>query len=168
MLPDNFFDCDYFALFGLPQSAALDPAILRARYESLQAAAHPDRFAAAAESEKRAALQMASRINDALQTLQNPLRRAAYLLSLHGVAALSEDNTAMPPEFLMQQIEWREALETADDAARAVLFGEIRAARDNTAQTAETKIAARDFAAAADAVREWKYLENLLDDSRRL
>lgn len=162
MLSEDFFKCDYFALFGLSPSTDLDLAQLRARYQSLQTTAHPDRFAAAPDSDRRAALQMAGRINDAYNILQNPLRRAAYLLSLRGVDAFAEDNVVMPPAFLMQQIEWREALETADEAACAALLVEITAARDTAAQNTAAALTADDTATATDNVRQWRYLEKIL------
>ena len=165
MSPKNFFDCDYFTLFGLPQTAAQNGEMLRQKYEKLQAAAHPDRHAAAGEAQKRAAMQMSARINDGYQTLQNPLLRAAYILSLRGVAAFAEDNTAMPPEFLMQQIEWREQLETADNVARARLLTEIAAEKTAAENATAEALEKNDLPAAADAVRRWKYLEKMLAEN---
>lgn len=163
-IPENFFDCDYFSLFGVPQGTALDLNDLRERYQSLQASAHPDRFANAPESQKRAAAQMAGRINDAWQTLSNPLSRAAYLLSLRGITAFAEDNTAMPPDFLMQQIEWREALEEAEDEdSRRAIYGDIARARDQCESDFARDLGENDDASATDNVRKWKYLEKLLE-----
>lgn len=164
-MPDNFADCDYFALFGIPQSATVDAEKLREQYQKLQAAAHPDRHAAAPEAQKRAAVQMSARINDAYQTLKNPLSRAAYLLSLRGADAFAEDNTAMPPEFLMRQIEWRETLETADAETRAGLLQTIAAERDAAQKDAAAALATNDVPAAVDAVRKWKYLEKMLSEN---
>ncbi len=164
MPPDNFFDCDYFALFGLPPAAALDAETLRKKYQKLQAAAHPDRHAAAA-AQKHAAMQMSARINNAYQTLKNPLLRAAYLLSLRGVDAFAEDNTAMPPDFLMQQIEWRETLETAAPPARALLLETIAAEKSAAEKSAAAALEKNDLSAAADAVRRWKYLEKMLSEN---
>lgn len=166
--PDNFFSCDYFALFGFSPTTEIDGDKLRAQYQKLQAMAHPDKFAAAAESEKRAALQMASRINDGYAVLQNPLLRAAYILELQGVRAFAEDNTAMPPEFLMRQMEWREQLEElqeSDFAERDSLLAEIAAARDETRAKTAALLQNQDWQAATDAVRQWKYLEKILSES---
>ena len=164
--PSDFFSCDYFALFGLPKAADLDGDSLRDKYRQLQAAAHPDRFAGASDSDKRAALQMASRVNDGYQILQNPLRRAAYLLELRGITAFAEDNTAMPPAFLMQQLEWREALESADgDERDNILQDVIRARDDAAAQTFALLKNEDDAAAAADSIRQWKYLEKMLAET---
>ena len=161
MPPDDFFDCDYFALFGVPQSVSLNAETLRKKYETLQAAAHPDRRAAGGESQKRAAMQMSARINDAYQTLLNPLSRAAYLLSARGMDAFADDKTAMAPEFLMRQIEWREQLETAEGAGRARLLAEIAAAKNAAELETAAFLEKNDLPAAADAVRRWKYLEKM-------
>lgn len=163
--PSDFFDCDFFALFGLPHTTEIDTAALRTQYQQLQAAAHPDRFAGAGESEKHAALQMASRINDAFTVLKNPLSRAAYILELRGVAVFAEDNTAMPPDFLMQQIEWREGFESADAAECDSLLSEISAARDAVQKDAAASLQKDDLAAATDAVRRWKYLDKMLTEN---
>ena len=58
-------------------------------------------------------MQLATLANEAYQTLKNPANRAKYLLELQGITAISETNTAMPTDFLMQQMEWREATEDA-------------------------------------------------------
>src|SRR5258708_39037072 len=48
-------------------------------------------------------------------TLFRSLRRAAYLCELLGAPVRAEDNTSMPTAFLMQQMEWRQAVEEAQD-----------------------------------------------------
>jgi molecular chaperone HscB len=103
-----------FALLGLPPQQALDMALLGERRRALQARVHPDRFAAQGAAAQRLAMQWAVRVNQAHQRLKNPISRAAYLCELRGVPVDAERNTAMPTAFLMQQMEWREAL---DDAA---------------------------------------------------
>ena len=110
---------------------------------------------------------MSARVNEAAETLRRPLSRAAYLLSLRGAAAFDETNTAMPPDFLMRQLEWREAVEQAresrDRAALESLRAEARAERENIAAEAARLLDQNgDISAACDAVRKWKYLEKLL------
>ena len=100
-----------FALFELPEQFALDRGQLDARWKALQREAHPDRFAAEGAAAQRVAMQWSVRINEAYQRLKDPLKRAAYLCELRGVAVQAENNTAMPAAFLMQQMAWREALE---------------------------------------------------------
>ena len=165
MSDNDFFICDYFTLFGLPLAAAdIDNDALEARYQSLQAAAHPDKFAAAANASKQAALQMSGRINDAYHTLKTPLLRCAYLLSLNNIQPFAEDNTAMPPDFLMRQIEWREALENADDAARQVILSDIADTCAQTSKATVDALARHNLSAATDSIRRWKYLQKILDE----
>ncbi|RZI85122.1 MAG: Fe-S protein assembly co-chaperone HscB [Rubrivivax sp.] len=109
-------DADDFTLLGLPRAFALDRAALDAQWKALQAKVHPDRFAAEGGAAQRVAMQWAVRVNEAYQRLKDPLKRAAYLCELAGVPVQSESNTAMPADFLIQQMTWREALEEADSA----------------------------------------------------
>ena len=104
---------DDFALFGIPQQFALDRTDLDQRWKTLQREAHPDKFAAQGAAAQRVAMQWSVRINEAYQRLKDPLKRAAYLCELGGAAVQAHSNTAMPAAFLMQQMEWREALEEA-------------------------------------------------------
>ncbi|MDR1163563.1 MAG: Fe-S protein assembly co-chaperone HscB [Candidatus Accumulibacter sp.] len=107
------FNVDHFALFGLPKKFRTDPDLLDKRYREMQVLAHPDRYAGAGDAEKRVSMQWATRVNEAYQTLKNPLRRAAYLMLLAGKKLDVESNTAMPTEFLIEQMEWREAVAEA-------------------------------------------------------
>ena len=122
----------HFDLFDLPPHYALDANKLDDAYRTVQAQVHPDRFAAAGDAQKRIAMQWATRTNEAYQTLRDPLKRATYLLSLRGVDVGAENNTAMEPAFLMQQMEWRENIE---DAARRQ---EPRRARSLASRTARS------------------------------
>ena len=105
------FQQDFFRLFNIPSRYQIDSAALEQSYRALQAQVHPDKFAHLSEHERRMAMQWATRANEGYQTLRSPLNRARYLLSLHGVDTQEDSNTAMPVDFLMQQMEWREALE---------------------------------------------------------
>ena len=104
---------DDFELFGLARRFAQDRTQLEARWKDLQREAHPDKFAAQGGAAQRVAMQWSVRINEAYQRLKDPLKRAAYLCELHGVPVNAENNTAMPAAFLLQQMQWREALEEA-------------------------------------------------------
>jgi molecular chaperone HscB len=112
---------NHFELFNLPAKFDIDLSALDTAYRDVQGRVHPDRFVNASDTEKRVALQWATRANEAYQTLKNPLKRARYLVELNGIDLQTESNTAMPMDFLMQQMEWREAL------------GEARAAKDGGA-----------------------------------
>lgn len=101
---------DFYSLFQLPRAFRIDLGELDARYREIQAQVHPDRFAHAGEGERRLSMQWATRANEGYLTLKKPLERAKYLLHLAGHDLQAESNTAMAPEFLMEQMEWREAV----------------------------------------------------------
>ncbi|MBV8503861.1 MAG: Fe-S protein assembly co-chaperone HscB [Paucibacter sp.] len=102
-----------FALFGLPERQQQERAEIDARWKSLQAQVHPDRFASEGAAAQRVAMQWAVRVNEAHKRLRDPLARAAYLCELRGAPIQANENTAMPASFLMEQMEWREALDEA-------------------------------------------------------
>src|SRR5215213_5581130 len=108
----NLNDTD-FELFAVPASFAQDRAALDARWKELQREAHPDRFAAQGAAAQRIAMQWSVRINEAYKRLKDPLKRAGYLCELRGAPIDAENNTAMPAQFLMDQMQWREELEEA-------------------------------------------------------
>ncbi len=104
------FSKNYFELFGMPVGFLLDTAELAVRYRELQKVVHPDRYAAAGEHSQRLSLQGATLVNEAYDTLKDPLKRARYLLTLKGAASDPPQQTLNDPAFLMQQMELREAL----------------------------------------------------------
>jgi molecular chaperone HscB len=164
-------DDDDFTLFGLPERHALDRAELDVRWRQLQAEVHPDRFAGDGAAAQRIAMQWAVRVNEAYQRLKDPLRRAAYLCERRGAAIQAHDNTAMPAAFLMQQMQWREALEEASGAAAVeALEAEVVAAeRTMLADVARLLDEAGDAPAAAAQVRALMFLDRFRQDiGRRL
>jgi molecular chaperone HscB len=120
-----------FALFQLPQQFALDLLSLEQSWKALQRHAHPDMHAQSDASAQRLSMQWSVRINEAYQRLKNPIKRAAYLCELHGAPIDAETNTAMPADFLMQQINWREALDDAVSPQEVgALLVEVKAYRN--------------------------------------
>lgn len=162
---------NHFDLFHLPQRFALDADALNAAYHDVQNQVHPDKFANRPDAEKRVAMQWATRANEAYQTLRNPLARARYLCQLNGVDVQSESNTAMPRAFLMQQMEWREALDEAraanDIGALESLDAELRAVRKRELDDVGALLDAADFAEAAQSVRKLMFVEKFGDEVAR-
>ncbi len=108
---------NYFELFGLPVSYSIDRRQLSQSYRSLQQQFHPDRFATAAEQERRISLQMASRVNEGNRVLRDPIERARYLLEMEGVDLGTDGETLRDNQFLLEQIELREQLEEVQHGA---------------------------------------------------
>ncbi|RLJ15777.1 Fe-S protein assembly co-chaperone HscB [bacterium endosymbiont of Escarpia laminata] len=118
------FSKNYFELFGLPVGFIVDADSLSDRYRDLQRVIHPDRYANASEQERLLSLQGASRINEAFATLKDPIARATYLLTMHGIEMDAQKETTSDMAFLMEQMELREELEgvrNQDDPYEAVL-----------------------------------------------
>ena len=157
---------DDFTLFGLPRRFAQERADIDARWKDLQRQAHPDRHAQHGAAAQRVAMQWSVRINEAYQRLKDPLRRAAYLCELRGAPINAENNTAMPTEFLMAQMQWREALDDATTAADLdALNAEISAARSAAlARIGQLLDAQGDAAGAAQQVRALMFIERFAHD----
>ncbi len=157
---------DDFTLFGLKQQFAQDRAAVDARWKELQREAHPDKFTAQSGAAQRIAMQWSVRINEAYQRLKDPLKRAAYLCELCGAAINAHSNTAMPAQFLMQQMEWREAL---DDAATVqaieALLDEVQDSRKQLLQECGHHLDVQhDPAAAVTPVRALMFIEKFAQD----
>ena len=164
-------DSDDFELFATERRFAQSRPALDARWKVLQGEVHPDRFASEEPAAKRVALQWAMRVNEAYERLKDPLKRAAYLCELHGAPISAEDNTAMPPGFLIQQLEWREALDEASSKAELeALAAEVAGHRQAALQRLETLLDVdRDFPRAAQEVRALMFTERFVHDvDRRL
>jgi len=116
---------DFFRLFGIPTAFDLNSEELEKRYKELTKILHPDRFARSDPQARRASLERSVQLNEAWQTLKDPVRRAEYMLSLQGIdvgetAGLgkrgkSDEHATLPvpPVLLMEVLELREALAAA-------------------------------------------------------
>jgi molecular chaperone HscB len=171
-MPKMDIQSNDFDLFGVPPTFRQDLALLDARWKELQRNAHPDRFAAQGVAAQRLAMQWSVRINEANRRLRSPLKRAAYLCELNGAPISAETNTAMPPAFLMQQMEWREALDEATDRATVDALGaDVEKARMVALEKcAELIDQQKDYQAAAEQVRALMFLARFAEDidARRL
>ncbi len=163
------FSKNYFELFGMPAGFVLDGSELASRYRDLQKVVHPDRFAASGEQSQRLSLQSATLVNEAYETLKDPLKRAQYLLSMKGHDGDPQQATLNDPAFLMQQMELREALAGIPSAENPharldALLGEIGGMIK--AQVAQLAVQFEDsspeqLAAAAQTVQKMQFLNKL-------
>jgi molecular chaperone HscB len=154
---------NHFDLFQLPAKFSLDMAALDAAYRDVQSRVHPDKFVNATGAEQRVAMQWATRANEAYQTLRDPQRRARYLCEQNGVDLQTESNTSMPMAFLMQQMEWRDALGAAraakDVEALDALDAQLRTERAAQVELIGGQLDAGQFESAAQGVRALMFLE---------
>lgn len=163
---------NYFELFGLTSAFDIDIGELAARYRELQRRFHPDRFASASEQERRLSLQLTAQVNAAFQTLKDPLARARYLLSLQGVDTGEDTDTAMDKDFLMQQMELRDTLAEAREAAdRHARLGSLRQRVEDDFEARSSRLRAciaenTEVARwqARNLVREMQFLQKLAQE----
>jgi len=163
------FSKNYFALFDLEPAFQVDLPHLEQSYRALQAQVHPDKFSSAGDAERRLSMQCSTHVNEAYQTLKQPMNRARYLLSLHGVDTQEETNTAMPADFLMQQMEWREAIGEATEAADAAALDHLASQLRQATKTLHEELGHQldqqhNYTGAAGAVRKLRFFDKLRED----
>ncbi len=155
-----------FELFEIPAQFAQDRSVLDTKWKDLQREAHPDKFAAQGAAAQRIAMQWSVRINEAYNRLKDPLKRATYLCELNGAPIEAHTNTAMPPAFMMMQIEWREALEEAETAAELELIEHQTAnyKREQLSKIEQFIDVKHDYAAAANEVRALMFVARFVGE----
>ncbi len=158
----------YFTLFQLEPAFDIDAENLEQTYRTLAARFHPDKFASASAFEQKQAVMMSSTINDAYRTLKNPIDRAAYLLKTLGIDADAPEHTSFAPDFLIQQMEWRETLMEAraenDLKTLENLNDEIRAEQEKLFSDLKQSFARQDYDTAAQQVRQGRFLDKLRNE----
>ena len=153
---------DYFALFQLKPQFKIDRQALESAYLTVQQKVHPDMHAQASDSDKRVSMQLSALANSAYRTLMNPIQRGLYMCSRNGVDPQLETNTAMPAQFLMQQMEWRETLDDVRDQPSKLdeLYKEVEQTRVNLLKEVELAIdEANDFDLAAKQLRALLFID---------
>ncbi|MFB9887077.1 Fe-S protein assembly co-chaperone HscB [Balneatrix alpica] len=167
------FRQDYFLLFELPRAFEVDLVALSQRYQELQKQLHPDRHAAATDQQRRLSLQYTTFVNEAYATLKSPLRRAQYLLELSGHSLAGDSQTTKDRHFLMQQMEWREALadaEHSDDPWQALdqLSVEAKAEQARLYQSFVAAWQVQQWPQAEQCLRQLQFVHKLLDEVAEL
>jgi molecular chaperone HscB len=150
---------NFFETFNLPILFNIDIDMLNHQYRTLQKTIHPDRFVNATDAEKKQSLQKSTQINDAYQVLKDPIKRASHIINLHQVF---KENT-LPPDFLMQQMEWEEELETINDLEQIQLFSdkieeEKKILMELLAMDLDEK---KDWESATNVIGKLKFITNL-------
>ena len=164
---------DFFAFFNLKPQFKIDRQELESSYLTVQKAVHPDLYATGSESEKRISMQLATFANGAYRTLKDPISRGLYICGKNGIDPQLETNTSMPAEFLMQQMEWREALAQAGSSHEVeALEAEVKTAVTSMTaqlhrQLDETPDARLGAAEAAQTVQRLMFLSKFQQDIDR-
>ena len=163
---------DDFGLFGIEPRFELQVPLLDDTWRRLQAQVHPDRFVQSDDATARRAMQWSMRINQAYRRLRDPVSRAAYLCELRGVT-MEGNRATLPPAFLMQQMQWREALAQAGSSHEVeALEDEVRTAASSLttqlrAQLDEHSDLAQGAVEAAQTVQRLMFLSKFQQDIDR-
>lgn len=160
---------NYFDLFGLDVGFSIDRAALDTAFRELQKEYHPDRFAHKSDAEQRKAVQNSTHLNTAYDALKSPLLRAQYLLSLQGVPTGEESRKQLPMDFLMQQMELRETLAGAPEAADPFVTLESLESQTVELETESFDVfqaayLGGDLELAEESVRKLQFLKKLLSE----
>ena len=157
---------NYFELFGLNPVFDIDPALLHAKQQRLQATYHPDRHVGSSDQDRLVSVQMASLINQAYETLRDPVKRSRYLLKINGVSLPDDSATTSDTVFLMEQIELREAVEACRNGDEGLQRSEEIATRlkqraDELARDFVADFAANRVDAAIDSSRKMQFVQRI-------
>jgi len=160
---------NHFTLFQLQPAFNIDIAVLEKNYRTIQSESHPDRFVSATPAERLQSMQLATLANEAYQILKKPASRAQYLLQLQGIDATDEKNTSMPADFLMQQMEWREALEDLKAEQNIDGLEQLLDDMQLTAQSLADQLGIQideqnDLTAATDSTRKLIFIDKVCAD----
>ena len=160
---------NYFQLFALEPAFNIDLNALESNFRAIQSASHPDRFVTCTSAEKLQSMQTATLANEAYLTLKSPANRAKYLLAQQGIDAIDEKNTQMPADFLMQQMEWREAMEDAKAEKNIGDLEQLLAEMQRDAKSLQAELAQlfdtkKDYNLATDATRKLIFIDKVCAD----
>lgn len=154
---------DFFTLFHLPQDYAIDLDALENAYRVLAAQYHPDRAAGLSAFHQKENMMMTAAINQAYGVLRDDIERGVHLLSLHGIDANSREHNIADPEFLMQQMQWREALEETENINQ---INQLKQDIQQVIQTTKTQLSAelanQNYANATQILQRLRFVHKLL------
>lgn len=156
-----------FEILGLPRTFELDEGAIRRAYLARVAALHPD----LAEGDDAQA--DSAELNRAREILTNPETRANSLLSLLG-GPTKEADKSLPPAFLMEIMETREAIETSlasrDEAERKKWSDWGQKERARYVEQVRSQFAGLGASSDQPALKEirktlnaWRYIERLIE-----
>lgn len=159
---------DHFDRLGLQRSFDIDPDVLDRSYFQAQRQLHPDRFATRTPRERTFSQLQAVSLNEAYETLKDPIARAEYLISLAGLEVVPEGCSLVGEQELLHEVmERREALaeaETVDTVAE--LEDEARRDTEGCLSALSLAFAERDLAGASRLVTRLRYLGKFAQECR--
>ena len=154
---------------GVSPGLSLSVPRLEKAFQSLQRQIHPDLFALKTAREQQIALGRSALANEAYHTLRDPLKRARYFLSVHGVdleGVILEDAS-----LLGEIMEEQEALEECrgDRGKIERKVGEYRQRVEQCLKEAERVVAEKGVGQeAAEQVMRAQYYDKLRKDALQM
>lgn len=162
---------NFFEIFQIPKSFALNLHELEQRYFALQREAHPDRQIGKSEAQRIVAIERSMAVNDGYDVLKDPLQRAEHLLALAGILVNSDHDTVKPDaSLLMEMMEMREHLQDAahDGAMLRSALDDVKKAMQQCLDGLEEAFDAGDLPHAAQLTIRLKYLAAALEEAHML
>ena len=164
---------NHFEVFDLPIAFEIDNQLLAQRYRELQRTVHPDNYAQASERDRRLAMQKSAQVNEAFQTLKDPLARGRYLLQLQGIDTNEANDMAMDPEFLMMQMELREELASIKRQSQPLealsrFLQRLEQQLQQLTATLSQQFTQQNWQSARDSVRQWQFFQRLREEALRI
>lgn len=168
-MESEFTTVNYFKLFGLPEQFEIDVNLLNSRYLALQRLVHPDVYVTASASEYALASHKSAALNEALRIIKDPLARANYLLTLHGLSPNFHTATTSDAAFLMEQMQWREDLAAAQTLQDVTfIINKLQLQYELWMQILTTELNAEHWSAAQEMVYKLQFLSKLRRSAEEL
>ena len=160
-------NANFFEYFNQPVQFVLDLAALHSAQLTLQADLHPDRFVNGTAQEKRLSVQKASMVNEAYQTLKDPVKRAHYLLELAGIEK-NDNQTTSDTSFLMEQMSFREEMGECRSNADPLycvdnVSDKLKIRAQEFSQEFEQSYDAKNYETAQESARKMMFVKRILD-----
>lgn len=156
---------DYFEIFHLPRCFRVDVILLQEMYYKMQSKIHPDKFVRATQAEKKVAMELTVQINQAYEVLKNPVKRAIYLCECQGINIKTDCGVMLPSNFLEQQINWREMLNSVKISKNINILEQLKnvlsSARTNMLNQIESLFKKNDLAQVLQFIYQLMFLEKL-------
>lgn len=158
---------DHFTRLRLPQIFDISRSDLDRQYFAFQRRLHPDRFVMQSSKEQALSQQQATAVNEAYETLRDPLRRAEYLLHLMGRTGTGGAGRGTDPALLMEIMQRREELGEASESETINALAAHAEADVLACQRAiQNAFGVGDLDMAGSLTVRLKYLLRLLDETR--
>jgi molecular chaperone HscB len=156
---------NYFTKLGLEVEYDIDQDLLEKKYLEYQRKFHPDKYINAQESERLRAIQETIEINTAYKTLKSALKRAEYIMSLHGINIDREDDLKINQGILLEALDDRQKLEdTVDVVGLKNLSNKIKEEIAQGLKIFATKLHENNIAQAAYEMYRLRYKNKLLEE----